>query len=134
MDNKKSLNKYLPEEKSARKKLITELTLFTGTALLAGSLIVYGIELCDNKINHCNEVCLLTKMGSVKHQINKIKQENSDIIPIYNSSVIINVETGEIFDLDDNKNVNSFYQISSSDKEIKLFDKETRKIKILELK
>lgn len=76
------------KEKKVDKKLVKDLKLYGGAVLLTGLLtggIVAGTVLINEKnTDHSEEVCLMTEMFGVEHQINKIKEEKPWIIPVYN--------------------------------------------------
>lgn len=83
-------------EKKVDKKLVKDLKLYGGAVLLTGLLtggIVAGTVLINEKnTDHSEEVCLMTEMFGVEHQINKIKEEKPWIIPVYNDEQTFHCE------------------------------------------
>lgn len=71
-------------EKKNNKKIVKNLTMFGGAVLLTGALATGGLLLYDNGIDHSEEVCVLTKIFGVDHQISQIQEEKPWFIPVYN--------------------------------------------------
>lgn len=100
-------------------KLANRLQVYSGVMLLFGSIelsVVSGIILTQEcTLNHCEHVCLMTKIFGVKHQIKQIEKQNNEYELIYG-------------DYDYNEN------FQYNDGELKLYNKLTGKIKILKIK
>ncbi len=70
--------------KKEENKFIKNLTIFGGATLLTGALVIMGAKIYDDNINHTNEVCLLTKVFGVEHQIEQIEEENIKYLLLHN--------------------------------------------------
>lgn len=79
-------------EKKNNKKIVKNLTMFGGAVLLTGALATGGLALYDNGIDHSEEVCVLTKIFGVDHQISQIQEEKPWFIPVYNDEQIFHHE------------------------------------------
>lgn len=79
-------------EKKNNKKIVKNLTMFGGAVLLTGALATGGLLLYDNGIDHSEEVCVLTKIFGVDHQISQIQEEKPWFIPVYNDEQIFHHE------------------------------------------
>lgn len=79
-------------EKKNNKKIVKNLTMFGGAVLLTGALATGGLALYDNGIDHSEEVCVLTKIFGVDHQISQIQDEKNWFIPVYNDEQTFHYE------------------------------------------
>lgn len=78
---------------SKREKIIKKLRVLGGATILTGSFVICGVAIgkSDESINHCEDICLMSKVLGTSHQLAKIREENSSAIPVYNDTKIINL-------------------------------------------
>lgn len=105
--------------KKQENKIIKNLTIFGGATLLTGTLAIAGVKLYDYNIDHTNEVCLITKLFGVEHQIEQIEEETLKYLPLHNEEQTFHKTYS--FEKEIRKEIPGVYgfQTSSEDGELK---------------